>query len=612
MSRGYMEKILRVDLTNRKAEIQRLDKDLCRRYVGGSGLGTKILYDETNAKTDPLGPENLLIFMTGPLTGTGVPGSGRHEVVFKSPLTGIFARSGAGGSWGVDLKRAGFDGVVLTGKAEEPIYLWIHNKRLEFRKANHLWGKDTYETNTVLSDETDRRATSAVIGPAGERLARIAGICHNGRHARMAGRCGGGAVMGSKNLKAVVVYGAQKIEVAESQRLKDYVREVLPHIKKATKSLGELGTAGGIEGYEMIGNFPHKNWTLSNWGEGASKISGEQMAKTILTGRYTCRHCPVACGRVVRVVDGPFAPVDGGGPEYETIAALGSLCLVDSLEAIAQANQLCNRYGLDTMSTGAAIAFAMEAYEKGLITRQDTEGIELKWGDSRALVEMVKKIGEREGIGKLLGEGTRKAALEIGRNSIEFAPNVKGLEPSYHDPRCFFSQALSYATTNRGACHNGSWSHPYEMTLSQPDLGISEPQDRHQIDGKVELTVKLQNLMCVFDSLVLCKFMQVGNAVPVCFMRDFLNLVTGWDIDIAEFMRTGERIFNLQRLYNVRSGVSRKDDFLPPRFLTLKRDKGKLPPMGSLLSEYYEYRGWGEDGEPLPQKIRELDLHHLD
>lgn len=332
------------------------------------------------------------------------------------------------------------------------------------------------------------------------------------------------------------------------------------------------------------------------------------MTRTILTGRYACLNCPVGCGRVVKVTHGPFAPVDGGGPEYETIAALGSNCLVDSLEAIAKANELCNRYGIDTMSTGAAIGFAMEAYEKGLINKKDTGGIELAWGDSKALIEMVKKIGEGEDIGALLGEGVRRAALEIGGNALEFAIHVKGLEPSYHDPRCFFSQAISYVTTNRGACHNGSMSHPCEMRVTQPDLGIDKPQDRHQVEGKAEFTIKLQNLMCMFDALVMCKFMHATGAITVRPMIDFLNYVTGWDMDIEEFLKVGERAFNLQRLYNVRCGISRKDDFLPPRFLTLKRNRDKLPPLGQLLSDYYECRGWSEEGIPTPEKLSELGL----
>ena len=605
---GYIGKIARIDLSKRKVYVQRLENNLIKDYIGGSGIGAKLLYEEKTEKMDPLSPNSLIIFMTGPLTGSGVPGTGRHEVIFKSPLTNIFARSSVGGSWGVKLKKAGFDGIIISGKSDKPVYLWIHEEKVEFRSANHLWGKDTYEVDKILKEETEGKASTAVIGPAGEKGIKISCIVHDGKHARVAGRCGGGALMGSKNLKAIVVYGTQRVSINQPKKLKDYIKETLPHIKEAGKGMSEFGTAGGIMNYEKLGNFPHKNWALSDWEEGAKKICGQEMAKTILKGRYSCRDCPIGCGRVVKVTEGPFAPVDGGGPEYETIAALGSNCLVDNLEAIAKANELCNRYGLDTMSTGGVIGFAMEAYEKSLINIKDTGGIELKWGDGKAVIKMVEKIVKREDIGKLLGEGVKEAALGIGKNSIEFAIHTKGLEPSYHDPRCFFSQALSYATTNRGACHNGSQSHSCEMSNTQPDIGIDKPQDRHQLEGKAEFTIKLQNLMCMFDSIVMCNFMHASGAIKVHSMVNLLNYVTGLDLDIKEFMKIGERIFNLQRLYNVRCGISRKDDTLPSRFLTLKRNRGKLPPLGELLSDYYEYRGWNEEGIPNQIKLKELNI----
>jgi len=605
---GYTGKIVRIDLSNQKVCIQQIADNLIKDYIGGSGIGAKLLYEEKTEKMDPLSPNSLIIFMTGPLTGSGVPGTGRHEVIFKSPLTNIFARSSVGGSWGVKLKKAGFDGIIISGKSDKPVYLWIHEEKVEFRSANHLWGKDTYEVDKILKEETEGKASTAVIGPAGEKGIKISCIVHDGKHARVAGRCGGGALMGSKNLKAIVVYGTQRVSINQPKKLKDYIKETLPHIKEAGKGMSEFGTAGGIMNYEKLGNFPHKNWALSDWEEGAKKICGQEMAKTILKGRYSCRDCPIGCGRVVKVTEGPFAPVDGGGPEYETIAALGSNCLVDNLEAIAKANELCNRYGLDTMSTGGVIGFAMEAYEKSLINIKDTGGIELKWGDGKAVIKMVEKIAKREDIGKLLGEGVKEAALGIGKNSIEFAIHTKGLEPSYHDPRCFFSHALSYATTNRGACHNGSQSHSCEMSNTQPDIGIDKPQDRHQLEGKAEFTIKLQNLMCMFDSIVMCNFMHAYRAIKVHSMVNLLNYVTGLDLDIKEFMKIGERIFNLQRLYNVRCGISRKDDTLPSRFLTLKRNRGKLPPLGELLSDYYEYRGWNEEGIPNQIKLKELNI----
>jgi len=454
----------------------------------------------------------------------------------------------------------------------------------------------------------------AVIGPAGERFTRVASIPHIGRIVRAAARTGLGAVMGSKNLKAVVVHGTKDIPIARPEALKQDIRRILPHVRKATETFGKYGTSGGIDNYEKIGNFPIKNWREGRW-PGANKISGVTMHDTILTGQRGCLWCPIACGRHVRISEGPYAPLECEGPEYETIGTLGGECMVDDLAAVCKANELCNRYGLDTISTGSIIAFAMEAYEKGILTAQDTDGIDLVWGNGQALVEMVHKMGKGQGIGKLMGQGVRRMAEALGKNAMEFAIHVKGLEPSAHDPRRFFSQALSYGTAARGACHNASWSHPYELSLNMPEIGIPEAQDPYQIEGKAEFTATLQNLMCMMDTLIICRFAQVGKAVTGTNMVNWINIITGWSMDIREFMRIGERVFNLKRLYNTRLGVSRKDDFLPPRFLTLKREgeglTNQLPPMGQLLSDYYAHRGWTEEGIPGPGKLEELGLGSL-
>ncbi|MGD0626563.1 MAG: aldehyde ferredoxin oxidoreductase family protein [Thermodesulfobacteriota bacterium] len=611
---GYHKKLLRVDLSNRKIEVQELDEDMIRKYIGGLGLEAKILYEETRPEINPLSPENVLMAMTGPYTGTGVPSSGRHHVVSRSPLTGLFGESNVGGSWAVHCKRAGFDGIVIKGKSEVPAYLWIQDGKAEIRDAKPIWGKDSYESADWLKKETSKEATAAVIGPAGERMAKIASIPHIGQIVRTAARTGLGAVMGSKNLKAMVVWGDGPIPIAQREELKTHIQNLLPHIRGVTEAFGKFGTSGGIDNYEKIGNFPLKNWKQGRW-EGAKKISGMAMHDTILSGRKACLQCPIACGRHIKVTEGPYAPMDCEGPEYESIGTLGGLCLVDDLVAIAKANQLCNRYGLDTISTGGIIAFAMEAYEKGILTRKDTDGIELAWGNGKALVEMVHKMGRGEGIGRVMGEGSKKMAEGLGRNAIEFAVQVKGLEPSAHDPRRFFSQALSYATAARGACHNASWSHPYELALTMQEIGIAEPQDPYQIEGKAEFTAKMQDLMCVMDALILCRFTQVGKAVNVTNQVDWLNMITNWGIDIPEYMKVGERLFNLKRMYNVRLGISRKDDFLPYRFLTLNRTgeglSNQLPPMGKLLSDYYAYRKWSEDGIPTPEKLEELGLNKL-
>jgi aldehyde:ferredoxin oxidoreductase len=611
---GYHKKLLRVDLTNRKIEAEDLNEALIRKYIGGLGIEAKILYEETGPETSPLSPENILMAVTGPYTGTGVPTSGRHHLVARSPLTGLFGESNVGGSWAVHFKRGGFDGILIKGRAESPVYLWIHDGKVEIRDAKPIWGKDSYESAEWLKKETSKEATAAVIGPAGERMAKIASIPHIGQIVRAAARTGLGAVVGSKNLKAMVVFGEGPIPIAKPDELKAYIKEITPHIQGTTEAFGKLGTSGGIDNYEKIGNFPVKNWRQGRWA-GAKKISGAAMHDRILSGRKACMHCPIACGRHIKVSEGPYAPMDCEGPEYETIGTLGGLCLVDDLVAIAKANQLCNQYGLDTISAGGIIAFAMEAYERGIITRSDTDGVELTWGSAEALVEMVHKMGRGEGIGRLMTEGSKRMAEVLGKNAMEFAIHVKGLEPSAHDPRRFFSQALSYGTAARGACHNASWSHPYELALYMSEIGFSEPQDPYGIEGKAEFTAKMQDLMCAMDALILCRFSQVGKAVNVTNHVDWLNLITGWNIEIPEYMKMGERLFNLKRMYNCRVGVSRKDDFLPYRFMTLKRTgedlNNQLPPMGRLLSDYYAHRGWSEDGIPTQGKLEELGLDEL-
>lgn len=609
---GYLGKYLRVDLTSRQIKILPIEDSLFLKYIGGVGIAARIVFDETTPETDPLGPENVLAAFTGPFTGTRVPSSSRHHYVARSPQTGIIGESSVGGDWGAQLKQAGFDGIVVTGKAESPVYLWIHDGEIELRDASSIWGQDAFDSTEWLKSQTDPKVTAAVIGQAGENLVPIASIPHIGKTVRTAGRTGMGAVMGSKNLKAMVAYGTRPIPIADDAALKTSVEQTLPHIRQVTGDFTKYGTSGGVEKYEYMGNFPIKNWRGSRWEEGASKISGVRMHDTILVGRYTCRRCTIACGRHVKIEQGPYAPLDTEGPEYETVGTMGGECLIDNLEAICKANELCNRYGLDTISVGAAVAFGMEAFERGLITKIDTDGLDLVWGSSEALVEMVHRIAKGENIGKLLGKGVKAAAEELRGNAVEFAVHVKGLEPSAHDPRRFWTQALSYATAARGACHNAAWSHPYELGLSLPEVGLDTPKKSYEINGLAEYVSKLQNFQCLNDSLILCRFAQVGKAVTLTNTVDWYNRITGLDIGVEDLMLAGERAFNLKRLYNTRLGISRKDDFLPPRFMTHNRKGGglntQLPPIGQMLNEYYEYRGWDEFGIPTPEKLAALDL----
>ncbi len=612
---AYRGQFLRVDLTAGRVETLPTDPDWVREYLGGVGVGARILYNETSPETDPLGPENVLVAWTGPFTATRVPSSGRHHLVARSPQTGLLGETNVGGSWGVQLKKAGYDGVVVTGKADSPVYLWIHDDGAELRDAKPIWGQDAYQSAQWLKEQTDRQATAAVIGQAGENLVRIASIPHFGKIMRAAGRTGLGAVMGSKHLKAMVVYGTKPVPVADEEGLKASVREALPHIREATESFRQYGTAGGVEKYEYLGNFPLKNWSGSRWQQGAEKISGVRMEETILVGRKACWGCPIACGRHIKINKGPYAPLDAEGPEYETVGTMGGECLVDDLEAISQANVLCNRYGLDTISTGSVIAFGMEAFEKGIITTEDTDGLELTWGNAEALVEMVHRIARREGIGDVLADGVKRAAERLGHNAVEFAVHVKGLEPSAHDPRRFWSQGLSYATAARGACHNRSWGHAYELGLKAPEIGLDEPHPSYQVEGLAEFTATLQNFQSMNDTLILCRFAQVGNAVSLTNVVEWFKLVTGREVGVDDLMKVGERVFTLKRLYNTRLGVSRKDDFLPPRFLTHNRDDealtNQLPPLGKMLSDYYAYRRWSETGIPSAEKLAELDLSTL-
>lgn len=614
MEGGYWGKILEVDLTTRSVGVESLDPQDARSFVGGSGLATKILYEQTDGSTGPLSPENTVVFATGPLTGTPVFGTGRHHVVTRSPLTGIFGESDVGGSWGVALKRAGYDAIVIKGRAENPVYLWVSDDGVQIRDASGVWGKDTFESDEILKAQTSATATVACIGPAGERLVPIAGVMHDGKDARAAARCGIGAVMGSKNLKAIVADGRLKVKVHDGVRLGRTMKEIGASLLSRMEGMSKFGTSGGVVTHESYGNFPLKNWQLGRWGEPVTRISGQRMADTILTRRYHCKTCPVGCGRTVRVKEGRYETTESAGPEYETMGTLGGLILVDNLEAIAFANELCNRLGIDTISAGNVIAFAIEAFERGLLTKGDMNGIEATWGNPEVVVALLQAIGRCEGIGSVLGKGVRAAAEAIGGRAREFAMHVKGLELPAHDPRAYNGVALAYATSARGACHVSAFTHMFERVAPMPDLGYDAPHDRLATEGKGEFVAKMQNLMGLVDSLKICKFMFFGGVQPR-HLVEWLNAVTGWTLDLPEFMRIGERIFNLKRLYNIRCGISRKDDTLPPRILTeVRREEGvapNVPPLGKMLSDYYAYRGWDKEGIPTTDRLRQLGLAQM-
>jgi aldehyde:ferredoxin oxidoreductase len=613
---GYHNRVAWIDLSKRKVEVRSLDIKDAKEFAGGASLGAAYLARLTGSDTDPLGPGNPLIFMLGPFTATRVPASSRHEVISLSPLTGIYGESNCGGSLGWQLKRSGFDGLAITGASKKPVTIIIDPEQISFRESEDIWGQDVFTVDAQLKAEIDPKAVTAVIGPAGERLVKIASISHDGRHTRSIGRCGMGAVMGSKNLKALVVTSRGNLEapVADLKGLKVSVSQALKVIKEQLNLFGQMGTPAGVINYDRLGNLPFNNWRTPQNTAIAEKTTFEAMKDTIWVRRSGCKFCPIYCGRLVENKQGPFA-LDGvqEGPEYETLAAFGSLCMNDNIEAIAKANELCNRLGLDTISTGGVIAFAMECAEKGILSENDLDGVDLAFGKPEGMVEMVKRIAYGEGeLAKVLGEGAREASKVIGRGSEEYVLHVKGLEFPMHDPRFSWGHAISYSTSNRGACHLSSLSHPFELSVALPELGYEEPCPGRDQFGKAQWTIHLQHVMNILDSLCICKFTMLNNALTISHIREWYHQITGRDLSLEGFMKMGERAFTLKRMINNQRGISRKDDMLPPRMRTLKKQGDRfdfdVPPLLPMLSEYYDLRGWTEEGRPAPETIRRLGL----
>jgi len=614
---GYTGRILLINLSERTTKTIEPHESVLKMFLGGSGLASKILYDilQEPEKIDPLDPRNSLIFMTGPLTGSLFPTSGRYSVVAKSPLTGIYGEANAGGFWGAELKFAGYDGIIFIGKAEEPVYVTIFDGEVSIHKADHLWGKDTIETEEIIRrDHGDSQIKVACIGKAGENLVPMSCIICDG--GRAAGRTGLGAVMGSKNLKAIAVRGSKEIPYNDKGRLVEFCKGV---IMKITKSLyAQTARKYGTDSYMLVGykfgDVPIKNWTKGVWDD-IEKISGEEMAKRILKKPVACYNCPIACGRYIEITKGPYAGIKGHGPEYETCASIGALCLLADIEAIAKANDLCTRYGIDTISVGGTIAYAIECYEKGLITDKDTEGLKLEWGNADAIIKLIELIGENKGIGKILGQGVAKAS-EIIKGSEEYAIHVKGLEVPMHDPRAWVGLALQYATMHRGACHL-ALAYTIERGLVIPDLGFTEEfvksLDRFSPEHKPYIVKTMQDYTGVFDSLVICKFSMFAGVTPTDIVKA-LKYTTGWDITIQKLLEIGERIFNVKRAFNVKCSIRKKDDTLPRRLLTPLKEggaKGHAAKLEPLLKEYYKLRGWNEEGIPTKEKLEELGLKEI-
>ena len=607
--KGFTGRLLRVNLTTSETEVSQIPENVLRKFLGGNGLGIKYLYEETGPETDPLGPENLLIFSVGPLTGTGFYNSDRFQVVTKSPATGIYMGASCGGFWSSRFKKCGYDAMIISGKADSPVYLNITDTAVEVKKADHLWGKDTFETNEILLEAEGKNARAAVIGPAGENLVKIACIIADGRHGRAAGRGGVGAVMGSKNLKAVVVNGKLPVELADKEGFRAHTRSFAEEMKTSPEGLRIGGTGGGVDGSEFIGNLPIQNWKGASFAEGAAKITGMTMVKEELIGRYNCGACQIKCGRIVESKDGPYSGLDVAGPEYETLGLMGANLLIDNLRTVIKENEMCNYLGLDTISAGNVLGFAMECWEHGLIDEKDTGGTDMSWGNGEGAIEMLEKIAYRKDFGDTLAEGVRTASRRLGGIALDFAMEVKGLEPPAHDPRAKQTISLGYCTSNRGACHLAAFSHDFEEGAIFPDSEVPVSTERFNKDGKALYVKRFQEIMAVYDAAVVCKFAVFGG-ISIQPIVKAINLACGWDLDSAEIFKIGERIHNLTRMYNNRLGITRKDDRLPARFdVQVKNpETTRLPPTYELLSEYYELRNWNEFGIPTMEKVKELDI----
>jgi aldehyde:ferredoxin oxidoreductase len=558
-----------------------------------------------------LDPSNPVYVFNGLLAGTFAPTGCRSSWCGRSPLTGIWNEANMGGHFGAELRASGVDGLVITGRAEKPVYVYVHDGTAEIRDASGLWGLDTFDTYDRLLAETDPKARAAVIGPAGENQVHFASVMQGGRtHSRAAGRGGIGALLGSKHVKGIVVRGRERPTYADRAGFSGLVRELTPQIREGSQGMSMYGTAGGMTGTEFTGDLPIRNWQDGSWEEGAQAISGQAIHDQYWVKHTSCHACPIGCGKAIEIKEGPHAGVRGEGPEYETLAGFGAMLKIDDLAALSRANDLCNRMGMDTISTSATVAFAFEAFEKGLISTGETEGVPLTWGDVPGMLKLVELIAARRGAGQYLADGVRAAAAHLGGGADAFAVHVKGLEVAYHDPRAFLSMAANYATANRGGCHLEALSY-WPMYGVDAESWVSDPYDRFSNGGAGRHAVAFQNYMSLYNPLGICKFIGKVGLSPET-LAQLVNAATGWDLTGEEMMLTGERIFTLKRVVNNRLGITRADDTLPERLLTQARPsgqaEGQLPDLALMLEEYYEARDWLADGRPSPERLRTLGL----
>ncbi len=616
--KGYKGSFLKVDLSRGKVIKENLDKKFAQLYLGGRGFNSKLLFDKVNPAIKPFHPENLIVLSVGPLTGTLAPTSGRYHISAKSPLTGIMGYGNAGGFFGSELKYAGFDGLLITGKSKNPVYLSICDGEAEIRDASFIWSRNTFETEKLVKENlSDKEVRVLSIGQAGENLVKFAAVIND--NFRAAARTGVGAVMGSKKLKAIAVKGTGKVEVAYPEKFIQTVEETFQKIYEdpAYPSLSTYGTPFLVDLAQESGGLATRNNQTGVF-EKYEEISSHLFREKNVVKSEACSACPIHCGKYASVREGKYAGVKGGGPEYETVVCLGSKIGVGNLEAIMYFNLLANMYGLDTISLGDSIAFAMELFEKGIIDEKDTEGLKLTWGNEEAVTELIKQIVSREKFGNILAEGVKKAASIIGRGAEKYALHVKGLEPPAYEIRTAKAFGLGWAVATRGADHLAALPN-FELLGYPPEVGIKwfgtpKVVDPYAIEGKPLMVVWHENFAAAIDSAILCKYSTFSTyAVKPKDLANLLTFSTGWKYTGNLVLEIGERIYNIEKLFNLREGVGKEEDKLPSRFthepLPEGPGKGQVVELDEMLPEYYRIRGWNpETSYPTPEKLRQLKL----
>jgi len=604
--------ILDIDLSSGTNKTTKIKDDVLRKFIGGAGLAAKLFFDRVPPDTDPLSAKNVLFLMGGPLAGTNFFTSSRLLAAFKSPQTGIWGQGSAGGNFAAEMKRAGYDGIVISGASKKPVYIVIADDKVEIKDASDLWGKDIYETSNILKKRHGVKADVLEIGPAGENLVKFANIM-NTKWGSVS-RCGGGAVMGSKKLKAIVISGTGKVTPANPEAFENVRKNALVKVKESviTQALTGAGTAMGVDVNSMTGVLPVKNYTVGD-GMWLGPLLGGGALGAYLIKPHACYTCPIACKRTVKLAEGPYAIEEGPGPQYETIGAFGSLMVIENMAAILKMNEMANRYGMDSISCGATIAFAMECFEKGLITSKDIDGGQLRWGNADDVLAMMEKITYRKGFGNVLAEGSRNASKKIGKNAADYTVEIKGLEFALYDSRGSHGHGLGFMMSNRGACHVASEIGKIESSWTTwPDIGIEGGYDPKADEGKGELNFICENVAMLSNAATMCQFGLMS--ISLTELAEALKAATGFDYDLKEIMECGERIWMIQRGLNNLMGVTAADDRMPKRLMTPLPDggaAGSVPNVELMLKDYYKARGLDAKGRPLKARLVSLGLSEL-